>query len=549
LSSVQNGAGASIGYGYDAAGNITQLTYPNGQQVTRGFDADERLASTKDWLENTVTFGYDPNSNQTTTTLPDTAGTVDTSPFDDADQLSSITSAQGQNTLASMNYTRNGDGQITADSEAGLPGSGGSYAYNQLGQLSAYNGSSYTYDQADDPTQQNGAAGFQFNAGNELTAGPTVGSPNPTAYGYDNEGERTTTTPPADVAVAPTGYGYDQADDLVSASRAASGSSPAITDSYAYNGDGLRQSETTASGTSQLTWDVSGSLPLLAQDGSTSFIYGPDGLPAEQIDGSGNVLYYHHDQQGSTRALTDAYGNVVGTFSYDPYGNPTGSTGTATTPLGYDGQLTDADTGLIYLRARVYDPATGQFLTRDPLDAQTRQAYEYAGNDPIDMSDPSGLLCAFGYCLGFHPVGGLEAGANFLAGMANTVVSTATLGGEHVTEPFCGGVLGTTYSMGGWVAAIDAGLASGGVVSGLVKGALGEVAVGAVKLGPLAGPIAGAVTGSVVQGKVRGASVSSSSVGAGVGAGIVGELSTGFFRGTSASGVAGLVSTVVGVVW
>lgn len=41
--------------------------------------------------------------------------------------------------------------------------------------------------------------------------------------------------------------------------------------------------------------------------------------------------------------------------------------------------------------ARYYDPQTAQFLTRDPVEAMTRAAYSYAGSDPLDQSDPSGL--------------------------------------------------------------------------------------------------------------------------------------------------------------
>ena len=65
-------------------------------------------------------------------------------------------------------------------------------------------------------------------------------------------------------------------------------------------------------------------------------------------------------------------------------------TGTLT-PFGYAGQYTDAESGLQYLRARYYDPATQQFLTVDPLLAQTDQAYAYAGGSPTNATDPSGL--------------------------------------------------------------------------------------------------------------------------------------------------------------
>jgi RHS repeat-associated protein len=50
-----------------------------------------------------------------------------------------------------------------------------------------------------------------------------------------------------------------------------------------------------------------------------------------------------------------------------------------------------AETGLIYMRARYYDPQTRQFLTRDPLVALTRQPYLYANGNPVNFTDPSGL--------------------------------------------------------------------------------------------------------------------------------------------------------------
>ncbi len=78
-------------------------------------------------------------------------------------------------------------------------------------------------------------------------------------------------------------------------------------------------------------------------------------------------------------------------YVYGPY-QMTTCEGTTTTPLGYDGQYTSTDTGLIYLRARVYDPATAQFLTVDPLEAFTSEPYSYADDNPLNVSDPTGLI-------------------------------------------------------------------------------------------------------------------------------------------------------------
>jgi RHS repeat-associated protein len=162
---------------------------------------------------------------------------------------------------------------------------------------------------------------------------------------------------------------------------------PAI---YTYDGNGLRASSTTARITQHYAWDQTAINPLLLTDGSTSYIHGPGDLPVEQITSSGTISYYHHDQLGSTRLLTGSAGATTATYSYNAYGQLTGQTGTSNTPLRWAGQYQDASTGLYYLRARYFDPTTGQFLTRDPLDAFTRQTYSYAADNPLSNTDPSG---------------------------------------------------------------------------------------------------------------------------------------------------------------
>ena len=105
-----------------------------------------------------------------------------------------------------------------------------------------------------------------------------------------------------------------------------------------------------------------------------------------------SVLFYQTDQLGSTRLLTDSAGVVRGTFSYDAYGNSVGSTGSYSTPLAYAGQYRDAESGLLYLRARYYDPVTVQFLTRDPLVALTLSPFAYVEGNPLNATDQSGLV-------------------------------------------------------------------------------------------------------------------------------------------------------------
>jgi RHS repeat-associated protein len=237
---------------------------------------------------------------------------------------------------------------------------------------------------ADQALTNSGATGTRtdtFSVSAKLVGVDVVLKPAQYTYGYDTRGDRTTLTPQGGTAVS---FGYDQANRLTSSNSGAA--------SYAYNGDGLRMSRTVVGVTTQQTWDLAEGLPLLLVDGTTSYVTGPGGLPLEQVNAT-TVLYYHQDQLGSTRLLSDTSGAVAATYTYDAYGKLAAATGTITNPFGYAGQYTDPETGYQYLRARSYDPATAQLLTRDPAEAVTLSPYAYTQDNPLNGSDPSGLLC------------------------------------------------------------------------------------------------------------------------------------------------------------
>ena len=158
-------------------------------------------------------------------------------------------------------------------------------------------------------------------------------------------------------------YNYDAAHRLTHIQAAAS-------TTYGYNGDGLRTSSTTGQATQQYAWNLTSNLPLMLTDGTIDYFYDDSGAPIEQIAADGTTLYYQHDQYGSTRLLTDAAGAVVATYTYSAHGRVTSRTGIADSPLRWNGLYQDA-TGLYYLRARHYDPATTQFMTVDPRLALT----------------------------------------------------------------------------------------------------------------------------------------------------------------------------------
>ena len=87
----------------------------------------------------------------------------------------------------------------------------------------------------------------------------------------------------------------------------------------------------------QFAWDTQAQTPLLLTDGSTVYIYGPNGLPVESIDGL-DLLYFHHDQLGSTTLLTSLTGAVGARYSYTAYGEEFQSrTGTVSNQLLFQG--------------------------------------------------------------------------------------------------------------------------------------------------------------------------------------------------------------------
>jgi RHS repeat-associated protein len=175
-------------------------------------------------------------------------------------------------------------------------------------------------------------------------------------------------------------------------------------------------------------------------DGNTRYITGPGGLPIEQVDGSNNVLYYYQDQLGSTRGLLDGSGNTQATYTFDAYGNITSKTGSANTPFQYAGQYTDSESGLQYLRARHYDPATAQFISVDPIVGATGEPYTYTAGGPLNAADPVGLGC------GLNPVCYAGEAKDWTVGHAPGIERQIAISGLNGAVSFMGQVGGDVTS-------------------------------------------------------------------------------------------------------
>ncbi len=122
------------------------------------------------------------------------------------------------------------------------------------------------------------------------------------------------------------------------------------------------------------------------------------------------------DARGSVVGLTNPTKRLTDTYSYEPYGAPTHTYGSTLDPGQFGGIPYDVNSDMYYMRHRWYLPAIGRFISRDPIGiAGGINVYAYANDDPVDLSDPTGLCSSSLYD------GAAEAGEASEAAMAGSV--------------------------------------------------------------------------------------------------------------------------------
>lgn len=131
----------------------------------------------------------------------------------------------------------------------------------------------------------------------------------------------------------------------------------------------------------------------IARKGSDHFTRDPRGTLLGQRTPS-NRYYPIADSLGSIVAVTDKDGNLVGRHDYEPFGAEQGGPA-FNSPFRFAGELYNPNHKLYKIGARWYDPKLGRWTQPDliehpkkPVDANK---YQYAGQDPINLTDPSGL--------------------------------------------------------------------------------------------------------------------------------------------------------------
>jgi len=166
------------------------------------------------------------------------------------------------------------------------------------------------------------------------------------------------------------------------------------TTTFGYDGLGRRVRKTTPAGTIRYLHDGDHVLMELDAAGAPvreyTFLPGID--EPLSVRYGGQNYYYLTESPGHVVALIDGAGQVVETYHYGPWGETALGQSPPYNTLAFAGRQYDAETRLYYNRARYYDPRLGRFLSEDPSGlAGGINLYAYAGNDPVNSTDPYGL--------------------------------------------------------------------------------------------------------------------------------------------------------------
>lgn len=153
--------------------------------------------------------------------------------------------------------------------------------------------------------------------------------------------------------------------------------------SYTYAPDGMRASKTVDGNTINFVYDNANIVEEITADEVNKYFRGLEIIKNDE------EMYYFYNGQGDVSILEDNAGNTAASYIFDAYGNQS-EENTVYNPFGYRGEYTDAESGLVYLRARMYDSETGRFMSEDPAKAEFNW-YVYCHNNPIKYIDPTGL--------------------------------------------------------------------------------------------------------------------------------------------------------------
>ncbi len=344
------------GISYTPAGGISQMTYGNGLVETRAYN---------NRLQPTEMRSYNPS-----------------------------TGADILKLNYGFNFGTANNGNLMSWSAAGAQSFSRTYTYDELNRVKtmadsnpaqACRGLTWNYDiwgNRRDQTTTGGSCPEHH---------PTILASNRIAeLGYDAAGNVTTN--------AGTTYQYDAENRLISVNGGAVAS-------YVYDAHGRRVEKIAGSTQTHYLYDLAGNV-VAEKDQNNIWNVGYVYLEGEMVAQYryGTTYFTHKDHLGSTRVLSKVDKTVYQSYDYMPFGEePSG--GTATTHK-FTGKERDPESRLDYFGSRYYSGSLGRFLSTDVgppifLSPQSWNRYSYVLNNPLRFIDPDGERAVKFYMVAF----------------------------------------------------------------------------------------------------------------------------------------------------
>ncbi len=356
---------------YDTAGRLTGVDRVYTDE-SRTYDNGNRLLTINNTNVGNLTYTWDPNSNKLGETwsgamanwsfTTQKAGGTYVDGYDQEDRFRRfIRSGQSEDIyLARSDIGNISDVEINSTSHL--------RSYSSAHELTSVDSTSQTFDDDGNLTAHHSGVTLGWDTANRMTqtvvpSSPTMGIEGTNDYGYDAEGKRTWKKVTRNsVVVENTVYIY---------------AGPNCVAEYNYGG---------ATNAPVMEYIYAGEIDSLAMIARNN---------------NAQKLIATRNQQWSIVSLNDnANGNVLERYTYDQFGKrkilaPDGSTVRTSSsydnPYGYTSRRHDAESGLMYFRARYYDVTTGEFTSRDPLEHVDGMSI-MRGYFSLNTHDPFGEL-------------------------------------------------------------------------------------------------------------------------------------------------------------
>jgi len=402
LASVSASAGAfgSVGtFGYSYVGNtslLAQMTRPNGTKTVLSYEnagtsnALHRLTGVQDVSatgDNIASFGYGYDSSTANNGF--------------VDNRTSQTRSYGSEGAQTISYGYNPTSM--------LQGEGGSQGGASTPALSK----SYVFDAMGNRTSMSdGVAKTQvtstYNALNQLTGqssyststGAAVGTGS-SAFGYDGDGNMSLVTAKdaSGTVTGQTSYTYDDASRLIGITTPGSSKWQFVYDGLSRlrisrswkwtNGAWVQDSEKRRV---YLCMDVVQERDVNNNVTASYTRTGNVGGLLARSTSTGSV-FYGYDGSGNVTTLTDGTGAVVGSYTYDAWGNILNPLGTKAQENPYRFSTKEQLAGYCFYGCRFYSSGIGRWINRDPLKENgSVNFYSYLISNPLNLAESYGLV-------------------------------------------------------------------------------------------------------------------------------------------------------------